>query len=71
MINHSSYRPGLSLYVKAMPKVYIYFAGEPTNLYNLIVDLRYQLEERHDAYYTAVKLLNMENEPLQSVQATL
>lgn len=55
------------------PKARARLAIEASNLYSLLVNLRYRLEEgqSNDAWYTAVRSLGVQNGPLDQYKDTL
>jgi len=59
--------------VKDAPKDCARFAIEAANLYNLLVELKYRLEEggRNDDWYTAIRALGVENGPLDQYKHAL
>lgn len=59
--------------VKNAPKARASLAIEASNLYALLVNLRYRLEEgrSNEAWYTAVRSLGVENGPLDQYKNTL
>lgn len=59
--------------VKNAPKDGARFAIEASNLYNLLVTLRYRLEEgrSNEAWYTAVRSLGVQNGPLDQYKHAL
>jgi len=59
--------------VKDAPKDCVRFAIEAANLYNLLVQLKFRLEEGkcNDAWYTAVRALGVENGPLDQYKHAL
>lgn len=59
--------------VKDAPKHCVRFAIEAANLYNLLVQLKFRLEEGkcNEAWYTAVRALGVENGPLDQYKHAL
>ena len=59
--------------VKNAPQDCARFAIEAANLYNLLVELKYRLEEggRNDTWYTSVQALGVEDGPLDQYKHAL
>ena len=60
-------------YVKDAPKERARFAIEASNLYNLLINLQYRLEEggANEAWYTVIRTLNVHNGPLDQYKNAL
>ena len=60
-------------YVKDAPKERARFAIEASNLYNLLINLQYRLEEggATEAWYTVIRTLNVQNGPLDQYKNAL